>query len=123
MWLTRKLDNKFSDITEYVYQYHRGNWFGVVLLTSTVITLMIIYLCVLYSELLIGLTIFRYGIRIQRKHNTDLIGAEQKEWLNDIIGKGQWKSMDYDFTASPSRHDEIRFLRKKNALSFKMVWG
>lgn len=128
MELTRKLDNIFSNISEFLYElmgeHIPGRWLGY----SICMIFVGIYIIILYSEFFFGL-MFRHRIKMKEgEWGEHQFSNEEKEWLNKIIGRSYWKSMILDFSADDwwlvnKMPNEIRFLRKKDALAYKMVWG
>ena len=130
MELTRKLDNIFSDATEVIYENIGGPRIGKFIAVPFVFILVIIYIIVLYSELLLSLLMYRHSVKAKTgEWGESLIDDKQREWLNKYVGKGHWKSMSLDYSASEwfpeswVREEEIRFLTKKSAVAYKMVWG
>jgi len=130
MELTRKLDDKFSNISGFLHENIGELRIGKFIAYPFVLILVIIYIIILYSELLLCLLMYRHGVKAKTgEWGESLIDDKQREWLNKYVGKGHWKSMSLDYSASEwfpeswVREEEIRFLTKKSAVAYKMVWG
>lgn len=115
MWVTKKLNDNFNKLSNHIHKWVDTK----IIIIPIVLIMILIYIIILYVELLLGLIIYRHKTNVQNFND------EQRKWLNKTIGKGQWKSMIYDFPGSECTFrssDEIRFLTKKSAMHFKLAW-
>lgn len=88
-----------------------------------ILPMLIIYYLILSTEWMFSLIIYRHAVKFDIE--AELQNEEIEKWLTDNC---RWNSkyMNYtDHDVSPFKHlkNEVRFIRKKDAALFKLVWG
>jgi len=88
----------------------------VLLFVFSLIPLFVFYF-IMFSEYFLSRNILRHKVKLS------YLSPEIEEWLKETKN---WKYLDYKIEHNwplEGKNNEVRFLRKNDALKFKLVWG